>query len=127
MSLDELNGAGEAVADTLYQFSLEDETGDDLNGWIYIIRCDEPLSIKIGFTIKDPRKRLRSLQTGCPIQLTLLGWYPGSLRQEQELHQQLAEFRMSGEWFRVDERMSEILAGPVRCAQINNALTGYKP
>lgn len=119
--------AGEAVADTLYRFSLEDEISEELDGWIYFIRCDEPLSIKIGYTSKDPRKRLKQLQTGCPATLVLLGWYPGSLRQEQELHMQMAKFRLSGEWFRLDEAANDILRLPVQYMQINNTLTGYEP
>jgi hypothetical protein len=121
-----MSGAGEAVADTVLRCSFEEEAGEELDGWIYIIGCAEPLSYKVGFTTKDPRKRVKQLQTGCPVPLKLLGWYPGSLRQERELHEQLAEFRLTGEWFRLDERASEILRGPFTCMFINNALTGWE-
>lgn len=117
---------GECAADTVFRWSLEDECGQELDGWIYIIGCREPLSIKIGFTKKHPRDRLRQLQTGCPTTLRLLGWYPGSHRQERELHEQMAAYRISGEWFRVDEASTDILRGPITAMFINNALTGHE-
>jgi len=119
--------AGEAIADTMFRFALEDECGVELDGWIYFLGCKEPRAIKIGFTTKSPIKRLRQLQTGNPSPLILLGWYPGCQAQERDLHAQLRDFRLSGEWFRLDERMSEIIAGPVKCMHINNALTGHAP
>jgi hypothetical protein len=119
--------AGEAVADTFLRWSLEDETGEELDGWIYIVGCYEPEAIKIGFTRKDPRDRLKQLQTGNPTKLFLFGWYPGSQREERRLHQQMERFRLSGEWFRVHADANEIMRGPIHCMLINNALTGYKP
>lgn len=99
----------------------------ELNGSIYVIGCPEPMAIKVGFTTKSPLARLKQLQTGNPQRLILLGWYPGNVQQEREIHAQLAEFRLSGEWFRVDPAASEALRVPIACVQINNALTGYSP
>lgn len=100
---------------------------DDLNGSIYVIGCAEPMAIKIGFTTKSPRARLKQLQTGNPQKLTLIGWYPGSLREEREIHESLAEFRLTGEWFRVEAAANEALRAPITCVQINNILTGHNP
>jgi len=119
--------AGEAVADTLYRWSLEDECGSPLNGWIYLVACEQPLSVKIGFTTKHPRARLKQLQTGNPSKLKLMGWYPGSLQAEREIHDSLGEFRMQGEWFRLTPEANDALRGPVQCCIINNMLTGFDP
>lgn len=101
--------------------------GRDREGWIYLIACRDPLSVKIGFTTKDPRARLKQLQTGSPTTLVLMGWYPGTENDERDLHSKLSAFRLTGEWFRVDERSNELLRAPCTAAQINNALCGYNP
>lgn len=103
-------------------------TGDELDGYIYLIGCQQPLSVKIGFTKGDPRKRLKQLQTGSPTKLVLCGWYPGTQGQERELHQQLAKYNLTGEWFRLDrhdDELQDLLRGPVLCCRINNVLSGF--
>lgn len=68
-------------------------------GTIYYIACPTTNRVKIGFTTGDPEKRLRTLQTGSPTQLTLLGHEPGTLAGEQELHRLFDVHRIQGEWF----------------------------
>jgi T5orf172 domain. len=119
--------AGEALADTVFRFSLEDDQGQELDGWIYLIACEQPLSLKIGFTTKHPRTRLKQLQTGNPNKLKLIGWFPGSLQSERDIHDSLAEFRLHGEWFSLTPEANEALRGPVTLARINNTLCGYDP
>lgn len=119
--------AGEAIADTVFRFSLEDERGQELDGWIYLIACEQPLSVKIGFTTKHPRARLKQLQTGNPNKLKLIGWFPGSLQAEREIHESMAEFRLQGEWFKLVPEASAALEGPCTLARINNVLCGYDP
>jgi hypothetical protein len=94
-------------------------------GWIYFIGCSEPLSIKIGFTSKAPQERLKQLQTGNPMPLLLLGWYPGTTKDERIIHEKLAHLKMQGEWFRLDPAMNDLLRGPVLLMRINNQLTGH--
>lgn len=96
-------------------------------GSIYLLGSAEPLALKIGFTKQDPRDRLKQLQTGNPARLTLIGWYPGTLKEEQELHKTLAEYRIGGEWFRLDRKANEIWAPIVAAIQVNNMLCGYNP
>jgi hypothetical protein len=119
--------AGEAIADTMFRFSLEDEQGRDLDGWIYLIACEHPLSVKIGFTTKHPRARLKQLQTGNPNKLKLIGWFPGSLQTERDIHDSMAEFRLHGEWFKLVPEANAALEGPCTLARINNMLCGYDP
>lgn len=67
---------------------------------------------KIGIA-KEPQNRLRSLQTGNPEQLTLyteigtLELDPLSI--EREIHNNLAPFRTTGEWFKATQK--QILTG----------------
>jgi hypothetical protein len=96
-----------------------------MDGNVYFIACSEPPSIKVGFTKNHPVSRLRQLQTGCPTRLDLLGWYPASILEEWELHAELAHLRLTGEWFRMDESMNDILRAPFELMHINNRLTGY--
>lgn len=69
-------------------------------GLVYFLRQGE--TIKIGFTRRISR-RLRNLQTGSAERLQLLGTIPASQTAERRLHQQFAELRLEGEWFRAEE------------------------
>ena len=52
--------------------------------------------VKIGKT-QDVAARLKSLQTGSPVPLRLLGYVSGD--REQEFHHKYANHRLRGEWF----------------------------
>lgn len=97
-----------------------------MSGNIYFIACNEPRSLKIGFTSGHPQKRLKQLQTGCPVQLVLIGWYPGERSDEAYLHEQLQDYRLSGEWFRLCEGINNALIEPFRAMHINNILCGHE-
>lgn len=98
-----------------------------IEGNIYLIGTAEPLAVKVGFTTKDPRARLKQLQTGNPTRLRLIGWYPGTQRDERELHERLAAYRISGEWFRLEKGADDAWRPAVTACQINNALSGFDP
>lgn len=91
-----------------------------------MVGCSEPPSFKIGFTACDPRKRLKQLQTGSPVELNLIGWYPGTPADERDLHEQLAPWWILGEWFRLSREAEHILRLPVTAIRINNMLTGHQ-
>lgn len=64
--------------------------------------------VKIGWTSGCPKRRVRSLQTGSPIKIRLLGAIPADdPALEKELHKRFEALRVKGEWFR---RSKEILA-----------------
>lgn len=65
---------------------------------IYFIEDGD--AVKIGFT-KDanPKNRIRSIQTGNPKKLTLLGFVPGTIQDERRIHNDLKDYRLEGEWF----------------------------
>lgn len=55
--------------------------------------------IKIGCAA-DPEARLLQLQTAVPHPLRLMGYVPGGVKLERELHKKYAHLHMRGEWFR---------------------------
>jgi len=81
-------------------------------GFVYFIRHPSG-HIKIGYS-KDVASRLRGLQTANPINLSLIGFVPGTRQDERALHRKLGEWRSGGEWFmpsrEVVEEVSRILS-----------------
>lgn len=66
---------------------------------------DLVLAIKIGITARPVRQRLRSLQTGSPFPLVLLGTrrfagWSAAVEFETWVHRQFAHHALSGEWLR---------------------------
>lgn len=70
-------------------------------GHVYFLAAGspEPLFVKIGYTRNAPDSRIKSLQTGCPYPIRLLGAIVGGPEIERELHDRLSECRAHGEWF----------------------------
>lgn len=67
---------------------------------LYIVQSDITGDIKIGRS-KNPRKRLKQLQTGSPTKLKLLVEIPNAGYYEKILHKKLEKYkiRKRGEWF----------------------------
>jgi hypothetical protein len=70
--------------------------------WVYFVRAGN--LVKIGCSI-NPRKRLSSMQSGCPTELELVAVVPGDRDMESSLHDLLADCRVRGEWFELPEDM----------------------
>jgi len=69
---------------------------------IYIMQVEEIHHIKIGYseTADGVQERLRTLQTGCPLELVVISQQPGDIASEYACHRALINFAMRGEWFR---------------------------
>lgn len=65
--------------------------------YVYFIEAGD--LVKIGVT-KDVTKRLASLQTGSPARLNMIGFIPGTDKEEKELHRKFSSHRSHGEWFK---------------------------
>lgn len=78
--------------------------------WIYLVQAERrPASpIKIGRT-KDPRTRLRILQTSHPVPLRYLALWRGGEKEERELHERFSYLRMLGEWFRPGRELRDFV------------------
>ena len=74
---------------------------------IYFIAADE--LVKIGHTT-NLSSRLRSLRTASPNELRILLVKPGTRDDEQDLHRRFSEFRISREWFKLSEPITEYIA-----------------
>lgn len=66
---------------------------------VYFAESRSEGRIKIGFST-DVESRLKSLKTGCPSGLFLIGTIPGDFELEKKWHTQWASNRISGEWFK---------------------------
>jgi hypothetical protein len=69
------------------------------HGFIYAIHGGG--LTKFGWA-KNPDARLKDLQRGSPVTLSIVARREGSCRQEFALHRRLAEHRVHGEWFAVN-------------------------
>ena len=73
---------------------------------VYFVRSGD--FIKIGFASNlDTRKR--ELQCGNPTEIELLATLPGPRSLEKRLHSLFAQHREGGEWFRVNDRLTDFL------------------
>ncbi len=66
---------------------------------IYCFQAGE-IGYKLGYTSGSVRKRMVSVQHGCPVKLTLFFEVPGDLSHEQALHAHLERHRLRAEWYR---------------------------
>lgn len=73
---------------------------------VYFIHCDG--FIKIGSTTRV-EYRLATLQVANPHQLDVLLVEDGGEKREAELHKEFAEYRVRGEWFRLEGRLRKYL------------------
>ena len=84
-------------------------------GFVYFIREEETCRIKIGFSEKNPKGRLKDFQTGNSNKLDLIGYIEGKKEDENRIHQEFYEERIRSvnEWFEpsscLKERIIELL------------------
>ena len=79
------------------------------DGFVYFIQEEETDHIKIGFSEKHPKGRLKDFQTGNSNKLILLGFLEGTYQDETNLHQEFYEERIreENEWFRLSTRLKD--------------------
>jgi len=66
---------------------------------IYFIQGEVTRLVKIGYTSKFIHNRMPNLQTGSPDRLVFLGGIPGTVGEEQLLHERFEKCHSHGEWF----------------------------
>jgi len=66
---------------------------------IYFIQSGNNGPIKIGYTDKEVKSRLSSMQTGNPLQIIVLGTIYGFQDEEKDLHEIFKNYKMDREWF----------------------------
>lgn len=81
--------------------------GDPVSSFLYIISEGEDGPIKIGRS-RNPGSRLLELQTGNARRLRVVASYElthdEACDAERRLHEELADWALSGEWFQLDEK-----------------------
>lgn len=70
-----------------------------LADYVYLIRAEGAERVKIGLS-SNPFRRLTELQPQAPFPITLVAFRTGGLLLESKLHQQFADARLFGEWFK---------------------------
>lgn len=81
--------------------------------YVYFVQRGADGPVKIGYS-KNPKGRLSALQTGIPEALQMLGVIPGGKSEEQSLHEEFHDARISGEWFRPVPRLMAFIATKAR-------------
>lgn len=68
---------------------------------IYILRMKGTNFYKVGFTKQSVKDRVKSIQVGCPRELTAVLIFRGGRSRERAIHQHLAPYVTDGgkEWF----------------------------
>ena len=84
---------------------------------VYVIQSLKEGDFKIGVS-KNPKKRLKQLQTGNSSELKLILTYPSEFANkiEKTLHNQLTRSREIGEWFNMS--LTEALMLDEKCKKI---------
>lgn len=78
-------------------------------GHVYIFQKGRRAVVKIGYS-GDHEGRMASLQTSTPDKMRLIALIPGSRSVEAALHKRFREYRLSGEWFRLEGTLAEYVA-----------------
>ena len=73
-------------------------------GWVYLVKAEDINQYKIGQS-KAPNIRLKALQKQSPIKLTLIHLIQCADvgKAEANLHKRFADYKVSGEWFELDQ------------------------
>ena len=87
--------------------------------------------IKIGYTYNGLLKRKKQMQTGNPHGLVIIGTVKGTMDHELKIHNTLADYRVTGEWFydckEVREYIRDILDKKIDVEHtVNMAITGER-
>lgn len=86
---------------------------NEASAFVYFIQGHLSKRVKIGST-NDPHSRLKTLQTGSPEKLRLIGTIPccnssEARSREQELHTTFKRVGVHGEWFDYDDEIIDYL------------------
>lgn len=85
------------------------KTRGEIHGVIYFALAESVNRIKIGHSASNVEKRIRALQTQSPVEITLLGYIPGTVLDEQNLHIKFDKFRVHHEWFNASKEIMDFV------------------
>lgn len=90
---------------------------NERSGYLYIVRSGLSNQYKIGRT-NNFQKRLKTLQTSCAVQLTVVKTFFSfdAVSLEKTAHEKFAHFRQKGEWFELNcSQLTQLLSWLERC------------
>lgn len=92
---------------------------------VYLIQSLEEGYYKIGVS-KNPKKRVKQLQTGNSSELKLIDSFPSEYANkiEKALHNQLSHCKKEGEWF--DMSLPDALSFDIQCKRIEENIVILK-
>ena len=77
----------------------DNESYDDSNGRVYVLRMSGTNYFKIGYTGTRVTDRVAQIQTGNPRKLEIVTSWEADYSVEQHIHELLSDFQTCGEWF----------------------------
>jgi hypothetical protein len=77
---------------------------------VYFLVDESESLVKIGHTV-DVERRLRELQTANGRMVHYLGWIPGGVQEEQEIHRSMVRYHVRGEWYRLEHGIRRLIDG----------------
>lgn len=77
-------------------------------GGVYFIELRKLPLVKVGYTT-DIYQRLASLQTNCPFEASVVGFYPGLPTTEDFVHGHLLSEQYHSEWFKYTRRLERMM------------------
>ncbi|PTQ64500.1 Meiotically Up-regulated Gene 113 (MUG113) protein [Sphingomonas sp. PP-CE-3G-477] len=80
-----------------------------MTGVVYFIGNLEHKIVKIGFTAGSVLGRLKGIQTGSPVRLSILAYIEGTREDEARLHRTFSPIGLFGEWFSIEGKLDSFL------------------
>ena len=80
----------------------------DNESYIYFFINEKYRFCKIGYSI-NPSERLKSVQTGCPFELTIAGIIKGDFYKEKSFYEMFSKCRTYGEWFKISGSLRDFI------------------
>ncbi|WP_431129615.1 GIY-YIG nuclease family protein [Flagellimonas flava] len=84
-----------------YKESVTNKTMVNANDFVYFIGNRDLGFVKIGYS-KNPKLRLRQIQTNCPFEVKLLKMESGNTENETRYHMRFSDHNTYGEWFKIE-------------------------
>lgn len=84
-------------------------TSDEPDEYVYFIQCLHTGRVKIGHSVR-PRRRFGEINSHSPTQLAMIGTIAGDRQREKEIHGQLMNSQLCGEWFAPSAEVRDFLA-----------------
>lgn len=85
--------------DEIFKHQISQLDRMKFDGFVYVIGNFKYKFFKVGFSI-DPYKRLTSIQTGCPFQVSIILIINATMNYEKKLHYKFRRDSTVGEWFK---------------------------